>query len=81
MAFHGHEWGLRGLAARTLLSPVPAAGLAAPALAQSPPVTAQAFDPWASAEAIWWRPARQGVLKAAAAGRPFPLSPAGEREP
>ncbi|HET6572496.1 MAG TPA: hypothetical protein VFG68_02760 [Fimbriiglobus sp.] len=41
MVFHGNKWGWRATAARLLLAPVLAAGLAAPAVAQAPVRPAQ----------------------------------------
>src|SRR5205814_4305904 len=50
MVFHGNKWGWRTLAARLLLAPVLAAGVAAPAVAQqakpaSSQQTARATEP------------------------------------
>src|SRR6478672_9959319 len=52
MVFHGNRWGWRTLAARLLLAPVLAAGVAAPAVAQqgkpaASQQTARAADPTA----------------------------------
>ena len=45
MVFHGQKWGLKGLAARMLLAPVLAGGVAAPAAGQGPAAAARSTDP------------------------------------